>query len=260
MDAEQTSEDTAFSSALAATLGKEPSESPAVKAEDEKPVEEASTQETAEEPKQEPQSEPTRIAGFTEDELKNLFARVAKVEELEQGLRKAHGKIGELNSRLQESAKAPAPAPEQKQKSQVEEDYPDIAQWVQEQLNQKQPEPETQPEPQTQGMTAEQVQLMLMDQLDEKWKDKVASRDFNLWLAASADDVREQYQTATTAKELHKIVSSFDAWHAAKSQRTNVATQRLENAITPQGVAGKPKTAPTPDDAFRVALKSVIGR
>lgn len=45
-------------------------------------------------------AEEARIAGFTESEIKALLASAARVDTLEQGLRKAYGKIGELNGRL----------------------------------------------------------------------------------------------------------------------------------------------------------------
>lgn len=45
------------------------------------------------------------LDGLTRGELRNLLARAAEVDGLKDGLRKAHGKIGEMNDRLR---KAPA--------------------------------------------------------------------------------------------------------------------------------------------------------
>lgn len=45
------------------------------------------------------------VDGLTRGELRNLLARAAEVDVLKDGLRKAHGKIGEMNDRLR---KAPA--------------------------------------------------------------------------------------------------------------------------------------------------------
>jgi hypothetical protein len=199
-----------------------------------------------------------------------LLARAAKVDELEAGLRKAHGKIGELNGKLQEVAKAPAPAqqpkPEQTDLSHVEEDYPDIAAWVRSQLGQKEPVEEVQPQAQQpepaqeQGASGEQIQLALMDHLHKGWREKVQSQEFNLWLAASGDDVRNAYQTAATAEALGSVLTGYDAWQAKKGQRSQAGNQRLEQAMTPQGSAGKPKTTPTPEDAFIAGFKSVYAR
>lgn len=273
MSASQTSDEKEFLAGFAGTS--EPEQSPAAQAAEAKPEPEQQEQkpEQAEKPAEsaeEPKEEPQRFAGFTEDELKNLLARAAKVDELEAGLRKAHGKIGELNGRLQEVVKAPAPAQQPKSEqvdlSHVEEDYPDIAAWVREQVGQKEPVKEEvqpqaqQPEPQQQGASAELIQLALMDHLHKGWREKVQSQEFALWLAASGDDVRGAYQSAATAEALGGVVSSYDAWQAKKGQRSQSGNQRLEQAMTPQGSAGKPKTAPTPEDAFQAGFKSVFTR
>lgn len=275
MSASQTSEENDFLAGFAGNT--ESAQAPATPVAEAQPEPEQQTEqktEQAEQPAESaetPNEEPQRFAGFTEDELKNLLARAAKVDELEAGLRKAHGKIGELNGKLQEVAKAPAPAQQPKSEqtdlSHVEEDYPDIAAWVRSQLGQKEPEkeipqqaqPEMQPEANG-GASAEMIQLALMDHLHKGWREKVQSQEFALWLAASGDDVRNAYQTAATAEALGGIVSNYDAWQARKGQRSQSANQRLEQAMTPQGSAGKPKTAPTPEDAFQAGFKSVFAR
>lgn len=275
MSASQTSEENDFLAGFAGNTESE--QAPATPVAEAQPEPEQQTEqkpEQAEQPAESaetPKEEPQRFAGFTEDELKNLLARAAKVDELEAGLRKAHGKIGELNGKLQEVAKAPAPAQQPKSEqidlSHVEEDYPDIAAWVRSQLGQKEPEkeipqqaqPEMQPEANG-GASAEMIQLALMDHLHKGWREKVQSQEFALWLAASGDDVRNAYQTAATAEALGGIVSNYDAWQARKGQRSQSANQRLEQAMTPQGSAGKPKTAPTPEDAFQAGFKSVFAR
>lgn len=274
MSASQTSEENDFLAGFAGNTESE--QAPAAPVAEAQPEPEQQTEqkteqaETPAESAETPKDEPQRFAGFTEDELKNLLARAAKVDELEAGLRKAHGKIGELNGKLQEVAKAPAPAqqpkPEPDHISQVEEDYPDIAKYVRELVGKKEPEKEipqqAQPEmqPESNGASAEMIQLALMDHLHKGWREKVQSQEFALWLAASGDDVRNAYQTAATAESLGGIVSNYDAWQAKKGQRSQSANQRLEQAMTPQGSAGKPKTAPTPEDAFQAGFKSVFAR
>lgn len=279
MSATQKSEEDAF---LAGFAGKsEPEQPPAAPVAEEKPEPEAQTAEVKPEQEQtpaaeaeQPQGEPQRIAGFTEEELRNLLARAAKVDELEAGLRKAHGKIGELNGRLQEVAKAPAPAAPAKSEpetdlSHVEEDYPDIAAWVRSQLGQKPESAKVEQEPQQPAAQAPQqqaavpsevVELALMDRLHKGWREKVQSNEFALWLAASGDEVRTKYETAATADELGSVIGSYDAWQQTRGQRKSQANQRLEQAMTPTGSAGKPKTAPSAEDAFLTGFKSVFAR
>lgn len=274
MSASQTSEEKDFLAGFAGVSDESPAapaaEEPKEQAQAEQPKEPEQATPPAESAEQ-PKDEPQRFAGFTEDELKNLLARAAKVDELEAGLRKAHGKIGELNGKLQEVAKAPAPAqqpkPEQADLSHVEEDYPDIAAWVRSQLGQKEPAQDAAPQAQEpeqpsqpQGASAEMIQLALMDHLHKGWREKVQSQEFNLWLAASGDDVRNAYQSAATAEALGGVLTSYDAWQAKKGQRSQAGNQRLEQAMTPQGNAGRPKTAPTPEDEFLAGFKSVYAR
>ena len=70
-------------------------------------------EESREVEKQEPEQELPVIAGLTESEIKNLFARVSKLDELEAQVRKANGKIGELNGKLQEFSTKPQAQPTQ---------------------------------------------------------------------------------------------------------------------------------------------------
>lgn len=266
MNVENESE--AFRSSLAAVLGQEAP--PAEQAEEVIEKEQEKVDEPAESPepekeegeKSEPEKEVQLIAGFTEEELRNLLSRAAEVDELKSSLRKAHGKIGELNGKLTE-VKAPAKEPEPKPKHQVEEDYPDIAQYVQEQMSSAKPAPETaavQEQPQESGIDPVQIELAVMDHLHEGWREKVASRDFNLWLAGSGDEMVNRYQSALKASELAKIINEFDATQTARGQRSQEVNKRLEQAITPQGNAGKQKLAPPADEAFQQGLRSVLDK
>lgn len=272
MSATQKSEEDAFLAGFAGTSESE--QSPAAPAAEEKPVTEAQAADNVEptqdetpaqaeaEQEAKAESEPQRIAGFTEDELRNLLARAAKVDELEAGLRKAHGKIGELNGKLQEVSKAPAKQPEPEMDlSHVEEDYPDIAAWVRSQLGQKGGQVEPEQEVQQQGgIPPEMIELALMDRLHKGWREKVQTSEFATWLAANGDDMVNKYQTAATADELGEIIKSYDSWNQSKGQRRTSASQRLEQAMTPNGSPGKPKVAPSFEDAFVSGFKSVFAR
>lgn len=271
MSTTQKSEEDAFLAGLSSVTGIEQTPAPVAEVEA-KPEPEPGTEQVdqaaeveQDQEAEKPESDLQRIAGFTEDELRNLLTRAAKVDELELGLRKAHGKIGELNGSLQELKTKP-PVSEKKSEatelSHVEEDYPDIAAWVRAQLDQKAPVADVQPveQPTAPVDSSPELQLALMDHLHEGWREKVQTRDFNLWLGSQGDDVRNKYETAATAKELSGVIGQFDAWSSGKETRNTQGKQRLEQALTPSGVAGKPKTAPTPDDAFLAGLRSVIAR
>lgn len=50
------------------------------------------------------------LDGLTRGELRNLLSRVAEVDGLKEGLRKAHGKIGEMNGRLRQAPASGVPS------------------------------------------------------------------------------------------------------------------------------------------------------
>lgn len=232
----------------------EPEKQPEAEAVKDKPKEAGEPPATEEEPD---------IAGFTKEEIRNLLARAAKVDDLEKEIRKVHGRFGELNGKIQEVMSKPQAKAAEKpaELSQVEEDYPEIAAFVRAQMEQLTPKKEEAPQPaQAEVATQPNLELALMDHLHEGWREKVESRDFNLWLASQADDVRTKYDSAQTAKELSGVLTQFDSWSASRQARSNQGKQRLEQAMTPTGNHGKPKTAPSPQDEFVSGFKSVMAR
>lgn len=261
---QQQQEDAAFEASFNAAAGI--AEPPAVPAQ-EKPAAEA--KDVAEQPAAEekpveaaaaPAAEEPRFAGFTESELKNLLSRAAKVDDLEAQLRKVHGKLGEHGGVLQELRKAPAPqalTPERIQE--IEAAFPDAAHLIRERQEQ-QHQQATEPAPQREQAQPSQadMQLELMDHFHEGWREKIQGQDFRLWIAAQPEDVRTTFETTEKAKDLHAVISKFDAWSAAQQTRQAKSSSRLQNALTPTGTPGKPKTAPTENDAFEAAFNATI--
>ena len=56
-------------------------------------------------------AEEALFAGLTAAELKGLLAKSAQVDSLQESLRKEHGKLGELNAKIDELMKGRATAP-----------------------------------------------------------------------------------------------------------------------------------------------------
>lgn len=259
---QQQQEDAAFEASFNAAAGI--AEPPAVPAQ-EKPAAEA--KDVAEQPAAEekpveaaaaPAAEEPRFAGFTESELKNLLARVP---ELEGQVRKAHGKLGEYGAVIQELRKAPASqalTPERLQE--IEAAFPDAAHLIRERQEQQQTQYVEQHAPQREQAQPSQVdvQLELMDHFHEGWREKIQGQDFRLWIAAQPEDVRTTFETTAKAKDLNAVITKFDVWNAAQQSRQAKSNSRLQNALTPTGTAGKPKTAPTENDAFEAAFHATI--
>lgn len=224
--------------------------------------------------------DPVVFEGYKQSELKRLLGSVAKVETLEQQLRKANGKIGELNSRIQAPAPAPAPTPAPAPElppeiKQLEQDYPDVVQLVRHMVAGQQPRQEAPPaevqQPVATGVAhAAQaeldpmvVEIAVLDRTNAGWREKIDSQEFNLWLTSQGEQVQREFAEVATADGMGSLLGKYDAWTSARATAADKAAKgqaRLKAAVTPTGNAQRPQTAPTEQEAFIAGFKSVVGR
>ena len=229
------------------------------------------------------EDDPVVLDGFKRSEVKRLLEQASKVTDLEQQLRKAHGKIGELNTRIQPKAPAPQPAapahtaaPELPQElKQFEQDFPEFATYAKALLQAQQPAAQAAPpaqEEQTVATAANPasaeldpvvIELAVMDRMHSGWREKVAGQEFSLWLAAQGQEVQSAFAAADTAQAMAAVIGQFDQWEAAKAaqaQKHAKGKQRLAAAVTPQGNAPQPQAALTEDQAFEMGFNAIMGR
>lgn len=226
------------------------------------------------EPEQQAEEDATPvIAGFSEAEIKRLLERAAKLDDLEQQVRKTNGKLGELNGKLQEyeskrtQPTQPAPAGnfDSPELEQWAKDYPELVAIAEAKanaiaeakLNEKLSGFQA---PDTQAIKREiyrETQLELMDTLHEGWRDTVNSQDFNLWIAAQPDDMQALFATTERANDLSKVLKGFEAWKKGTSTRSAKSKQRLEAALTPDGTSGRSTQAPSAEDEFVAGFRSI---
>lgn len=224
--------------------------------------------------------DPVVFEGYKQSELKRLLGSAAKVETLEQQLRKANGKIGELNSRIQAPAPAPtptpAPAPElPPELKQLEQDYPDVVQLVRHMVAGQQPRQEAPPAEVQQPVAtggahaapAEPdplaVEMAVLDRTNAGWREKISSQEFNLWLTSQGEQVQQEFADMATADGMGSLLGKYDAWTSARATAADKAAKgqaRLKAAVTPTGNAPRPQTAPTEMDAMEAAFKAVLGQ
>lgn len=212
------------------------------------------------------------LAGLTEEQIKSLLERSAKVDAIEDQLRKAHGAIGELKGRLKEFSSTPtqakdaAPAPkfEDATLSQYAEDFPEFvaladarARQIAEEMFKQQAGTQQAAEPVDMNRN---IQLALMDTLHDGWRGTVQSQDFSLWIATQPEDVRQKYETTESAKELGGILADFDAWKKTAKDRGAKSKERLEQAMTPDGAPSRVRHAPSADDEFAAGFYAIRGR
>ena len=228
------------------------------------------------------EDDPLVLDGFKRSEVKRLLEQASKVTDLEQQLRKAHGKIGELNTRIQPKAPAQPAAPAHtaapelpQELKQFEQDFPEFATYAKALLQAQQPAAQAAPpaqEEQTVATAASPasaeldpvvIELAVMDRMYSGWREKVAGQEFSLWLAAQGQEVQSAFAAADTAQAMAAVIGQFDQWEAAKAAQTQKhakGKQRLAAAVTPQGNAPQPQAALTEDQAFEMGFNAIMGR
>ena len=234
------------------------------------PESQSVAEESQEVEKQEPEQELPVIAGLTESEIKNLFARVSKLDELEAQVRKANGKIGELNGKLQEFSTKPQTQPTQsapaakfddESLSQWANDYPELVAIAEKralEIAEEKFKAIQLPDPQAiKSEIYRETQMELMDTLHEGWREKIASEDFNIWINAQPDNVRQVFQTTERAKDLSGVLTGFENWKKNVSDRGAKNKQRLEAALTPDGAPSRGPKAPSDEDEFIAGFRSI---
>lgn len=206
------------------------------------------------------------FAGLTESQLKSILERATRVDAIEDQLRKANGKIGELNGTLQEIQRrrptqhAPADDLDDEQIAEFESTFPEFGPAVeararkiaQEVMQSQQAQGQHDPEE-----ISKQVNLAVMNTTHKGWQQTTASDDFKLWIASQPPDVQQTFQTTWDAQELGGIVTAFTSRQKAASARSTKSKQRLEAALTPDGRSSKVVHAVTEQDAMQAGFDAV---
>jgi uncharacterized Zn finger protein (UPF0148 family) len=217
------------------------------------------------------------LSAFDEEAIKTLLAKSAKVDELEmaltrqaQELRRAYGKIGELNSHLRQLMKAPTKRGIKQAElkfARLEEEYPELAQALKEDLAQvlgaaqEEVEQKEEPQeakagepseaaateqmadmPQTSEELLQQRELQLRMEYEKKllasrhpdWEQIAQTPDFRIWLASQPPEIQQVAMTSYSAEELSGV---FDLYKQArqlletKVRQGATKQKRLETAV-----------------------------
>lgn len=152
----------------------------------------------------------------------------------------------------------------------LREDFPEIAEAIDEIRSQltppKAPEPEPDPEPETPAPEPEEddgpsEQERMRTQLEiyeahSDWREVVRSDEFQAWVAQQSDEVRAAYESSPRAKDAISILNMFKSSMTPPKRKPD--TSRLESAVTP--TEGKSVTRPKPlteEEAFEAGFKAV---
>jgi len=228
-------------------------------------------------------TDPVVFGGLRESQVKTLLERAARVDAIEEQLRKAHGKIGELNGsmiELRQTRQQPAAKQQQNDNELLDDsffealaaDYPELpatieqkaqrmAQEILEQQGYTQQPQEQQYQQPAQSASADPYEIQkaigiaVMDATHNGWRETVQSQDFQLWLATQPERARTAYENTVDPSELWGIINGFNS-HSAAIGKTTRNRQRLDAAIVPDARSGKVSHAMTEEEAMIAAFNS----
>ena len=262
-----------------------PGDEPELKVYEEKPQDESISEGEGEQEakSEEVDTDPVVFGGLRESQVKTLLERAARVDAIEEQLRKAHGKIGELNGsmiELRQTRQQPAVKQQQNDNELLDDsffeslaaDYPELpatieqkaqrmAQEILEQQGYTQQPQEQQYQQPAQSASPDPYEIQkaigiaVMDATHSGWRETVQSQDFQLWLATQPERARTAYENTVDPSELWGIINGFNS-HSAAIGKTTRNRQRLDAAIVPDARSGKVSHAMTEEEAMIAAFNS----
>lgn len=274
-EVETTNEAADFEAGFSAVVGGAKAEEPKVVEKEQPKGSEAAADEQKETVAEAEKPGGLPLSAFDEEAIKTLLAKSAKVDELEmalsrqaQELRRAYGKIGELNSHLRQLMKAPTKRGIKQAElkfARLEEEYPELAQALKEDLAQvlgaAQEEVEQKEEPQEakaeefgDGMSQSQDSLQIPEEVLQQrefqlraeyekkllasrhpdWEQIAQTPDFRIWLASQPPEIQQVAMSSYSADELSAV---FDLYKQArqvleaKARQGATKQKRLETAV-----------------------------
>ncbi len=227
-------------------------------------------------------TDPVVFGGLRESQVKTLLERAARVDAIEEQLRKAHGKIGELNGSMIELRQTRQSAAKQQQNDNellddsffesLAADYPELPATIEQKAQRmaheileqqgytQQPQEQQYQQPaQSASPDPYEIQkaigIAVMDATHNGWRETVQSQDFQLWLATQPERARVTYENTVDPSELWGIINGFNS-HSAAAGKTTRNRQRLDAAIVPDARSGKVSHAMTEEEAMIAAFNS----
>lgn len=228
------------------------------------PVEPAKEPEAAKEPEKE-EAAPQAPSPLSADEIAAIRAAAAELPTLKSQLRDANGRIGALNDLLRQTReqKREEGKPETLtavEMKRIKEHYPELSEHLSADLaealaNIKQA-PTTSPDEIT-ALVSKQVaeagdadrKQMLRDEHPD-YEEIKKGKDLWEWIATLPPQEAQAFQYSANPLFVAKKLNTFKAWLADKSKAKQKSQERLEAAITPQGVPRPGKSTMSDDEAM----------
>lgn len=222
----------------------------------------------------EQESAKATIAGYSEDEVRDLLEKAKRVDRLEAGQSKAFGTLGSLQQAVNALRARPEPqAVKLGELKRLEADYPDLAQALREDLAES-----------LQGGGAANAGADLQQLVDSRvgtvveqfkreseakwlttmhrdWQAVVQTPEFNQWKGTLKPEELAVVNDSWDAGELAGYLDRYKEWKQQTKdvQERNEAarrarTTRLAEAVTPKGSATR-TAAMTEEEAFKAVFR-----
>lgn len=216
----------------------------------------------------EPQPEPVRIAGYTEEELRDLLEKAKEVDKLREREAKVFGTLGSLKQSLDQLKQQP-PAAAQVAISgglkRLSSEFPEMAELLQEDLKEALVSGAAAPTESVEQLVNERLDSVsktyeqkLLSVLHPDWRGIYADEAFAQWKGTLSPDELQVVEDSWDAISVGDALTKFKAWRDQAAQAKQTRQTRLEAAVTPKGGRAMPSVA-TDDDAFVAGFKRARG-
>ena len=219
------------------------------------------------EPVAEPVEPPKLFAGYTEDQIRDVFAKVQEVDRLKEREAKVFGTLGSLKQtidNLRQQQPTATGAITKGQLKRLSAEFPEMAEMLAEDLSGL--------SVQSGGFDSESVERVVSERMDraskeyetklltvmhKDWRQVVQTPEFAVWKATLPENERDVLDNGWDAVSIGEGLSTFKEWKSKAAQSSASKKNRLEAAIQPRNSA-KVVTV-TEDDAFIQGFKEARG-
>lgn len=223
----------------------------------------------------EPEPEPVRIAGYTEEELRDLLGKAKEVDKLREREAKVFGTLGSLKQAIdqlkQQAPAAPAAVALTGQLKRLSAEYPEMAEMLSEDLKEAlaggQPGSSASDESVNSRLelAEKKMEQKLLTIVHPDWRQVAASPEFEQWKGALPPDELQIVENSWDALSVADVLTKFkesrrsdQEQQAAAAQAKQTRQTRLEAAVAPRSARAMPGTV-TDEDAFVAGFKRARG-
>lgn len=218
----------------------------------------------------EPEPEPVKlIAGYTEDQLRDLLSKASEVDRLKASEAKLFGTLGSMKQAIDAMRTQQPTATAQFSKERFKRlhaEFPEMAEMLAEDLSGiSLPQQAGLDISAVEGVINERIEAVKRDQatkllgvVHRDWRQVVQEPEFETWKGSLAPEAQDVLDNGWDAELIAEGLTAFKEWKT-KAAQTKVSKQsRLEAAVAPKTTA---RVAPvqTDEDAFLQGFKEARG-